>query len=89
MSTTVLKRLMVISVSFGTSRETAVSSVVVFVVVLLVSTLKEDVLVISVEKVDSTREPNSFASTDVDEPTFTSKDDPVPIVKVDEVDIAV
>ena len=48
---TVRKRLMVMSVFAGTSIDASVLSVVIFVFVLLASTLKEDAAVMSVEKV--------------------------------------
>ena len=89
MSWTVHKRLMVLPVFAGTSIDTSDLSVVVYVFVLLVSTLKEDVAMMSVEKVVFVPEPKYLPLTCTDALTLTAKENPVPILKVDEVDIAV
>ena len=79
---------MVISVFAGTSIDTSVFSVVEYDFVLLASTLKEDLPVTPVEKALFVPEPKNPAPTSTDAQTFTARENPVPILKVDEVDTA-
>ena len=79
---------MVISVFAGTLIDTSVFSVVVYDFVLLASTLKEDLPVTSVEKALFVPEPKNPAPTSRDNPIFTARENPAPILKLDEVDTA-